>query len=177
MFGQGTCKERTQFLPSGPQGSRWKQVRRKLAARRSAGRISVDQGSSDARSNKSPGRRLDVQAEKREMIRSEASPLGDFRVPAAIAALAAAIQRPERSFRRFGVLRPGSGRNSRCTMMTLHRRPGRCGTHLCKWPPHAALHSLWWSDGRLCQRPEARDQHDQQRNSGCPAIHVCDRAT
>ncbi len=174
MFGQGTCKERTQFLPSGPQGSRWKQGRRKLAARRSAGRISVDQGSSDARSNKSPGRRLDVQAEKREMIRSEASPLGDFRVPAAIAALAAAIQRPERSFRRFGVLRPGSGRNSRCTMMTLHRR---LATRARECPPYAARHSLGRSDGRLRQRPQARDQHDQQRDSGCPAIHVYDRAT
>ena len=119
---------------------------------------------------------FDVEVDKREMPRSEARPFRGFRVPAALAALAAAIHRPERRFGRRYVFRLSRVlRKFRCTVMTRHRRLGRRGSRTRKWLPDATLHSLLSGDTSQCQRPKTRDEHDQQRDSGCPAIHVCDR--
>ena len=119
---------------------------------------------------------FDVEVDKREMPRSEARPFRGFRVPAALTALAAAIRRPERRFGRCYIVRLSRVlRKFRCTVMTRHRRLGRRGSRTRKWPPDATLHSLLSGDTSQCQRPKTRDEHDQQRNSGCPAIHVCDR--
>ena len=104
---------------------------------------------------------FDVEADKREMPRSEACPFRGFRVPAALAALAAAIHRPERRFGRRYVFRPTRVlRKLRCTVMTRHRGLGRRGSRTSKWPPDAAVHSFLSGDSRQRQRPEVRDQHD-----------------
>ncbi|MGB9196763.1 MAG: hypothetical protein WCB53_07520 [Terriglobales bacterium] len=79
----------------------------------------------------------------------------------------ATILRAEGVFARIGTLRPSGLRR---TVMAVHRGFGHSGRCASKRTPHATLHGRR-SNASHRQRPEDRDQHDQQRDSGCPAVH------
>ncbi len=140
-----------------------------LAARRSAGGIRAD----ERRGNASGGGRVERgrggKVNKSEMVRSGPRPFGSLRGLAATM-LAAAIPRTERRFRRRCVLRASNWRSLGCTVMTVHRRLGFHSGRSRERTPHAALHGRR-SNARERQRPEDRHKHDEQRDSGCPAVH------
>lgn len=57
-----------------------------------------------------------------------------------------------------------------CSAVTVHGGIGRPGGGARKRTPHATLHGRG-NDVRQRQWSEDRDEHNQQRESGCPAVH------